>query len=122
MQFAHIGFAVKDLRKTKEFYTKALAPLGLALLHETDHSLSFGLLEEEKTMLWLHTKNAPTTPFHICFEADTKDQVDNFYSAALTAGGFNNGAPGVRKDYADNYYAAFVLDPDGHNVEVVFRK
>lgn len=120
MHFAHIGFAVRDIKKSKEFYSSALAPLGLLLGKEKTDSLHFGK-GDGKTVLWIHTRGRVTTPFHISFEADNQTQVQEFYNAALAAGGTDNGAPGVRKNYSTNYYAAFVLDPDGHNLEAVCR-
>lgn len=120
MEFAHIGFSVRDLQKSKVFYVRALAPLGLVLQREKVDSLHFGK-GDGRTMLWIHTRGGVTSPFHISFEVDSKEQVQEFYDAALAAGGTDNGAPGVRENYSKNYYAAFVLDPDGHNLEVVCR-
>jgi catechol 2,3-dioxygenase-like lactoylglutathione lyase family enzyme len=121
MNFAHIGFAVRDIKKSKEFYSAALAPLGLLLEKEKTDSLHFGK-GDGKTMLWIHTRGQITSPFHFSFEADNRTQVQEFYNAALAAGGTDNGAPGVRENYSANYYATFVLDPDGHNLEVVYRE
>jgi catechol 2,3-dioxygenase-like lactoylglutathione lyase family enzyme len=120
MQFAHIGFSTRDLQKSKEFYIAALRPLGLSLGRESEDSLHFSQ-NGDRTLLWIHTRSDVTTPLHISFEADSRAQVDEFYRAATAAGGKDNGAPGIRENYSPNYYAAFVIDPDGHNLEVVYR-
>lgn len=119
MNYAHIGLAVSDLKKSKKFYKDALTPLGLPLTKESDTSARFGC--DGKTVFYIHTEGTPPSHFHIAFEADTQEQVDNFYKVAISAGGKDNGAPGLRKDYSPTYYAAFVIDPDGHNIEVVCR-
>ena len=119
MKYAHVGFAVKDISKSKEFYSKALAPLGVETTGEGDGWVAFG--NEGRNGLWIGTFGTPPGPIHFAFEADTRDQVDAFYKAALAAGGADNGAPGIRENYAPDYYAAFVHDPDGHNVEAVCR-
>ena len=120
MRYAHIGFAIKDIAKSKEFYSKALAPLGYGITSEGEQWVAFGA--NGQNGLWIGTFGEPTTPIHFAFEADTHEQVDEFYKAAIAAGGTDNGAPGIRAHYAPNYYAAFVFDPDGHNVEVLCRK
>ncbi|MBU2159123.1 VOC family protein [Patescibacteria group bacterium] len=119
MEFGHIGFSVNDLQKSKEFYRAALIPLGLSLTHESDEQVRFG--KAGKTTLYIHTLMAPPTSFHIAFEVKSREEVDAFYAAALAAGGTDHGAPGIRQDYSPTYYAAFVLDPNGHNIEVVCR-
>ena len=119
MEVAHIGFGVKDLSKSKSFYTRALAPLGLSLIREKPTSVHFG--REGRTLLYIHTREIPPGPFHVAFEAKSRAQVDSFYEAALAAGGKDNGSPGIRENYSPTYYAAFVIDPDGHNLEVVCR-
>src|ERR1051326_5285259 len=116
MNYAHVGFAAKDLAKSKAFYEAALAPLGLSLVREKTESVHFG--KDGRTFLYVHTRGNPPGPFHIAFEADTQDQVNKFYDAAISAGGVDHGAPGIRENYSPTYYAAFVLDPDGHNIEV----
>lgn len=121
MNLAHIGLAVRDLEKCKEFYSVALTPLGIALLKEKEDSVHFGKKDEGRTMLWLHTRGPVPGPIHIAFEADTREQVDAFHKAALAVGGKDNGAPGVRENYSPDYYAAFVIDPEGHNMEAVCR-
>lgn len=76
---------------------------------------------EGKTFLYIHTRGNPPGPFHLALEIDSRELVDEFYEAALAHGGEDNGAPGVREDYSPTYYAAFILDPDGHNIEAVCR-
>ena len=72
-------------------------------------------------MIWIHTRGQVASPIHISFEADNRKEVEDFYKAALAAGGKDNGGPGVRENYSSIYFAAFVIDPDGHNIEVVCR-
>lgn len=120
MKYAHIGFAIKDVARSKAFYSKALAPLGIGITGEGEDWVAYGT--DGRNGLWIGTFGEPATPIHFAFEAETHEQVDEFYKAAIAAGGTDNGAPGIRDHYAPNYYAAFVYDPDGHNVEVVCRK
>ena len=119
MKFGHLGFGVGDLAASSTFYQKALAPIGLLLIAFDEHSARFGA--EGKTMLFIHTYKKPSIPFHFAFETENREGVDAFYAAALASGGKDNGAPGVRENYSPTYYAAFVLDPDGNNIEVVCR-
>ena len=112
----HVGFNVADLQKSKRFYLAALAPLGHGLLAETD---SWAMIGGESGCIWIGSSGPGTSPFHIALAAKTRAEVRAFYNAALSAGGRDNGVPGIRANYAPNYYAAFVLDPDGHNLEAV---
>jgi catechol 2,3-dioxygenase-like lactoylglutathione lyase family enzyme len=122
----HTGLVVSDATKSRAFYERTLAPLGYAVLMEVpkEHTggrtvLGFGVAP--KPDFWL-TDGTPNEPrIHIAFRASGPEQVDAFYQAALAAGGRDNGAPGPRPHYHANYYGAFVLDPDGHNVEAVFH-
>jgi catechol 2,3-dioxygenase-like lactoylglutathione lyase family enzyme len=120
----HLGISVSDLDRAKRFYAKALAPLDIQLLHEITPEqsgsgayLAFG--EGENPYFWLGMSAEPGGHVHVAFEAKSRDVVDQFYKAALAAGGKDNGAPGVRPQYHANYYGAFVLDPDGNNIEAV---
>jgi catechol 2,3-dioxygenase-like lactoylglutathione lyase family enzyme len=106
----HIGLAVSDYEKSKEFFAKALAPLGIGWA---------GLGKGGKPELWFGTHSKPQQPLHIAFAADNREQVREFYKAALAAGAVDNGPPGIREMYHPNYYGAFVIGPDGHNVEAV---
>jgi catechol 2,3-dioxygenase-like lactoylglutathione lyase family enzyme len=122
MKIAHVGFTVSDITSAKEMYTKGLAPVGLSVQMEGYGYVGFG--GEGSNLLWLgepSEKHAvPATDVHVAFLADKKDAVDAFYHAGITAGFTDNGAPGIREQYAPNYYAAFLLDKDGNNIEVVF--
>jgi catechol 2,3-dioxygenase-like lactoylglutathione lyase family enzyme len=115
----HIGVGVSDLARSREFYRRALTPLGFAEIgqwHEDATEVLFGL--EEADDFAISTAYA-VGGLHVAFAADRREQVDAFYTAALEAGGRDNGPPGLRAEYSANYYGAFVLDPDGHNVEAV---
>lgn len=120
----HTGLNVSNPIKSKHFYDKALAPLGYTMMMEipkeyTDGKAVFGYGVPPKADFWVAegTPNAPH--IHIAFRAENRKQVDEFYKAAMAAGGRDNGAPGPRPHYHENYYGAFVLDPDGHNIEAV---
>jgi catechol 2,3-dioxygenase-like lactoylglutathione lyase family enzyme len=112
----HIGIPVTDLDTSVAFYTKALAPLGFAVVMRVDQGAGFGV--GGKPEFWIGAGN-PTDRIHVAFRAKGRGDVRAFHAAAIAAGGTDNGAPGVRADYHPSYYGAFVLDPDGHNVEVV---
>jgi catechol 2,3-dioxygenase-like lactoylglutathione lyase family enzyme len=120
----HTGLHVSDPKKSRAFYEKALAPLGYKSLMEipTEHTggkVVVGYGVPPKPDFWL-AEGTPETPrVHIAFRADDRKQVDRFYQEALAAGGRDNGPPGPRPHYHENYYGAFVLDPDGHNIEAV---
>ena len=115
--FPHIGLSVRDLAQTRAFYTAALAPLGHVVGYEQEGVVAFGF--PGKPRLWFYGKDNGPTGVHIALEADTRAKVDAFHAAALAAGGKDNGAPGLRPHYTPTYYGAFVLDPDGHNLEAV---
>jgi len=120
----HIGFPVSDYVRAKAFYTQALAPLGYSLIIEVmqddrpgEPAAGFGT--NGKPDFWIGGEGALNKPVHIAILAKDRATVDAFYKAALAAGGRDNGAPGIRAHYHPNYYGAFVLDPDGHNIEAV---
>ena len=120
----HIGFPVSDYARAKAFYTQALAPLGYSLIMEVAQEdrpgeAAAGFGANGKPDLWIGGEGALNKPVHIAIEAKDRATVDAFYKAALGAGGRDNGAPGIRAHYHPNYYGAFVLDPDGHNIEAV---
>ena len=123
----HVGFAVSNYERAKEFYGKALAPLGYSLLmemsaEETESGYAAaGFGAEQKADFWIGGEGKLEKPLHVAIVAKTRANVDAFYRAALAAGGKDNGAPGIRANYHPNYYGAFVLDPDGHNIEAVCR-
>ncbi len=113
----HLTLKVRDLAKAKAFYSAALKPLGYVAQMEFEGFAGLG--EPGKPDLWLRQKPDEVTPTHVAFTARDRAAVDAFHRAALAAGGKDNGKPGIRTDYAPTYYAAFVLDPDGHNIEAV---
>ena len=113
----HIGLNVSDLAASKRFYEAALAPLGIGVAAEGDGWAMLG--RDGKPQFWFGAFGASPGPIHIAFAAAKREQVRQFYAAALQAGGKDNGAPGLRPMYHPNYYGAFVLDADGHNIEAV---
>ncbi|MGH7043407.1 MAG: VOC family protein [Acetobacteraceae bacterium] len=124
--FDHIGLRVTDLATSTRFYTAALTPLGFEAGPRDDASAGFG--PPDAPALWLHRIAPPATSaatpgaafgVHMAFRAPDRAAVARFHAAGLAAGGRDNGAPGLRADYAPTYYAAFLLDPDGNNVEAV---
>jgi catechol 2,3-dioxygenase-like lactoylglutathione lyase family enzyme len=119
----HIGFPISDYARAKAFYEKALAPLGYSLVKEVQqHAIGFpaaGFGIAPKPDFWIGGEGALNKSVHIALVAKTRAQVDAFYKAALAGGARDNGAPGLRPIYHPNYYAAFVFDPDGHNIEAV---
>lgn len=116
----HIGFVVSDYEKSKNFYLKCLSPLNIELVMEVEGWAGFG--RNEKPEFWFGPDGDAHQPLHVAFTADSREQVKQFYEAALKAGGKDNGAPGIREIYHPNYYGAFVIDPDGHNIEAVCHK
>jgi catechol 2,3-dioxygenase-like lactoylglutathione lyase family enzyme len=118
--FDHVKFGVSDYAASKAFYLKALEPLGVAVVAEGAPTYGVELLGPgSKASLCLYQTKEKPAHLHVAFVAENRRQVEAFYRAALTAGGKDNGAPGLRPQYSANYYAAFVIDPDGHNIEVV---
>jgi catechol 2,3-dioxygenase-like lactoylglutathione lyase family enzyme len=115
--FDHIGFRVRDLEASRAFYLAALAPLGVGVAMEGPYGVGLG--RGGKPSLWLSQGGSPVSPLHIAFTARSRAEVDAFHAAALAAGGKDNGAPGLRPHYHPNYYGAFAIDPDGHNIEAV---
>jgi catechol 2,3-dioxygenase-like lactoylglutathione lyase family enzyme len=114
----HVLLDVADFDRSRAFYEMALAPLGVEVVSEPAPGMA-GLGEDGKPFFWLMQRGKPTTQnVHICFGAPDRDAVDTFHAAGLGAGGTDNGAPGLRSFHA-SYYAAFVLDPDGNNIEAV---
>ncbi len=118
--FDHVGFGVSDYTKSRAFFLRALAPLGVTVVMEGPYGVGLG--QKNKPSLWLHQSSGKPAPLHLAFAAATRKEVDLFYRAALEAGGTDNGAPGLRPHYHANYYGAFVIGPDGHNVEAVCHK
>ena len=114
----HVGFGVTDYQRSKAFYEAALAPLGITLVMEWQ-SAAAGFGDGRKPYFFLESGRPVARPVHVAFAAGDRATVDSFHAAALAAGGTDNGAPGVRAVYHPHYYGAFVLDPDGNNVEAV---
>ena len=122
--FDHVSIGVRDVARTKRFYDAALKPLGYSCLSEGATSLGYGAGD---VGLWIGASDKPVpaeeaSGLHFCFVAPTRASVDAFHAAALTAGGKSNGAPGLRESYGPNYYAAFVVDPDGYRIEAYCGK
>lgn len=117
--FDHVSIGVADLTRSKAFYDPALAALGISLLHQDQTSLGYGT---DRIGLWVLAAKTPVVAdpgsgLHLCLTAPDRGAVDRFHAAALAAGGSDNGRPGLRADYGDGYYAAFVVDPDGYRLE-----
>ncbi len=115
----HVSIGVADLGRTKHFYDTAFKPLGYSCLSATGDTLGYG---RDGVQFWIYQTKRPVEPdpsagLHFSFAAPTRESVSRFHAAALKAGGKENGKPGLRKDYGENYYAAFVIDPDGYRIE-----
>jgi catechol 2,3-dioxygenase-like lactoylglutathione lyase family enzyme len=118
--FDHVKFGVSDYAASKAFFLKALEPLGVAVASEGTPTYGVELCPPGgKVSLCLYQTGEKPAHLHLAFQAENRRQVEAFHRAALEAGGKDNGAPGLRPHYHANYYAAFVLGPDGHNIEVV---
>ncbi len=116
--YDHVGLRVGDLETSVKFYVAALAPLGYVLCSKDANGAGFG--PNGEPALWLHLNKGPAaTGAHIAFRAPDHGAIAKFHADGLKAGGRDNGAPGPRKDYSPTYYAAFLIDPDGNNVEAV---
>lgn len=117
--FDHISIGVRDIKRARTFYDAALKPLGYTCISEGETSLGYG---DKSVALWIGVAPNPVpadegSGLHFCFAAPTRDSVDAFHAAALAHGGGDNGKAGLRHDYGPNYYAAFVIDPDGYRLE-----
>jgi catechol 2,3-dioxygenase-like lactoylglutathione lyase family enzyme len=127
MQLSHVGIPVQDIARSKRFYEAALAPLGMKVTKTTTPdqtesggtAIGFGT-QDAPGFFWIGDNEKVGRGVHVAFAADSREQVDRFHKAALAAGGRDNGVPGLRPHYAPNYYAAFVFDPDGANIEAFF--
>jgi len=122
--FDHVSIGVADIARSKKFYDAALKPLGFSRLSDGETSLGYG---DKAAALWLGATQKPVkadsdSGLHFCLVAPDRAAVDAFHAAALTAGGKDNGKPGVRADYGPNYYAAFAIDPDGYRLEAYCGK
>ena len=124
---AHIGIIVSEIERSKKFYTAALKPIGYRMIREygvtpTRPAASAGFGEPPRADLWIYQGDPGRVTTHIALQVNKRALVDGFYAAAMAAGGKDNGRPGLRPQYSANYYGAFVLDPDGYNVEAVCRE
>lgn len=124
----HVGFAVTDAARSKAFYEAALTPLGITLLmtvtpEQTEAGgTAHGFGKHGKPFFWVGDNERVGEGTHVAFAVDTRGEVDAFHAAGLAAGGTDHGAPGIRAHYHPDYYAAFVLDPDGNNIEAVCHR
>jgi catechol 2,3-dioxygenase-like lactoylglutathione lyase family enzyme len=124
----HVGFAVSDAERSRRFYELALAPLGITLIMSVSPKdtqsggTAYGFGSDGKPYFWIGDNERVGEGSHIAFQARGRAEVDAFYEAAMAAGGRDNGAPGLRAHYHPNYYGAFVLDPDGMNIEAVSHR
>jgi catechol 2,3-dioxygenase-like lactoylglutathione lyase family enzyme len=116
----HFTVKVSDYKRSRDFYARALRPLGYEAVMEYEGGGGFGV--KGKPDLWLSQEPENVRPMHFAFAASDRKVVDAFYAAAMGSGGKDNGPPGLRKQYHPDYYGAFVLDPDGHNVEAVCHR
>ena len=116
--FDHVVFGVSDYEASKAFFLSALEPLGVAIVSEGELGVEL-CRPQDNVSLCIRRVEEKATHLHLAFKAETREQVDSFYRAAIEAGAEDNGAPGPRPQYHANYYAAFVIGPDGHNIEVV---
>ncbi len=114
----HVTIGITDIERSKAFYDAALRALGISRLYAEGADFA-GYGVHPKAFFWIGTRSTPQTGAHIAFTAGDRATVDRFYDDAINAGGRDNGRPGVRPHYHANYYGAFILDPDGHNIEAV---
>ena len=115
----HVSIGVSDISRSRKFYDATMKAIGYACLSEADDSLGYG---KDRVQLWVNIAKKPVKPdmelgLHFCFDAPTRKSVDAFHKAAMAAGGRDNGKPDLRADYGADYYAAFVIDPDGYRIE-----
>lgn len=120
----HLSFGVRDLARSSAFYDAALGALGFRRVYTGEASAGYGLVDGQDLLLLNLDPDAraPGAGFHLAFAAPSRAAVDAFHAAALAAGGHDNGAPGLRPEYGPEYYAAFVIDPEGHRVEAVVNR
>ena len=117
--FDHVKFGVSDYAASKAFFLKALEPLGVAVVQEGSPTYGVELGLKDNASLCLYQTGEKPAHLHLAFRAENRQQVEAFYRAAMEAGGKDNGAPGLHPEYHATYYAAFVIGPDGHNIEAV---
>ena len=118
--FDHVGLNVRDYETSKRFYDRALAVFGYGVVMESPNACGYG--PAGKPEFWIAQREPVGTGSHVAFASPDRASVDAFHEAAVAAGGTDNGQPGIREDYHEHYYGAFILDPDGNNVEAVCHK
>jgi catechol 2,3-dioxygenase-like lactoylglutathione lyase family enzyme len=116
----HVTLGIVDFERSKAFYDRALRPLGIERLYTDEDYAGYGA--NEKAFFWIGLREASQAGAHVAFTTQDRQTVDRFHQAALAAGGIDHGPPGLRPHYHENYYGAFVLDPDGHNIEAVCHR
>jgi len=119
--FDHVVFSVSNYEEARNFFVKALAPLGVEIISEGPLGIEL-CRPDNPASLCIRRVEEKAAHLHLAFAAESRQQVQDFYRAALDAGAKDNGAPGVRPQYSGSYYAAFVIGPDGHNIEAVFHE
>jgi catechol 2,3-dioxygenase-like lactoylglutathione lyase family enzyme len=119
--FDHVVFSVSNYEEAKAFFVKALAPLGVEVVSEGPLGVEL-CSPDSPSSLSIRRVQKKTAHLHLAFAAESRQEVQDFYRAALEAGGKDNGAPGLRPQYSGEYYAAFVIGPDGHNIEAVYHE
>ena len=117
----HVTLGVSDIERSRKFYDQALRPLGIERLYAEGQTAA-GYGANSKAFFWIGLKAATQTGAHVAFTAEDRETVNRFHRAALAAAGRDNGQPGLRPHYHENYYGAFILDPDGHNIEAVCHR
>lgn len=117
----HVTLGVSDIERSRKFYDEALRPLGIERLY-AEGEIASGYGTNRKAFFWISLRAASQTGSHVAFATEDRETVDRFHQTALSAGGRDNGQPGLRPHYHENYYGAFVLDPDGHNIEAVCHR
>ena len=115
----HIGLAVRDFARSSTFFRRSLAPLGIQTVLEGEGWAMLG--KDGRPEFWIGVHGIPPGPIHLAFAAESYERVEGFHREGLAAGGIDNGAPGPRPKYSPGYHGAFLLDPDGHNVEAVWH-
>ena len=117
--FDHVKLRVRYIARSRAFYERALQPFGVRIVESSQGSIGFTTDDDED--FWIKEDETAAGPVHIAFAAPDRQTVDAFHTAAVEAGGVDNGRPGLRPQYHSAYYAAFVVDPDGNNIEAVFH-